>query len=271
MTEYSVLMSVYYKEKSEYLRTAIESMLSQSIPPNDFVLVCDGPLTDSLEEVIASYQASAPGLFNVYRLPKNVGLAKALNHGILQCKNEIIARMDSDDISAPDRMEKELRVVEEQNADLVGANVIEFFGEATNTGGVRQVPEHRGEMLRFAKKRSPFNHPTVVYKKEAVIRAGLYGDYRFFEDYQLWASMLKQGCKGYNIQENLVYMRAGEGMYERRGGLRYLKCIFRFQKRLKELGYTNEFEFIGNVISRSLVSLLPGNFRKTVYQKILRR
>lgn len=271
MTDYSVLMSVYNKEKPEYLRAAIDSMLKQSVPTNDFVLVCDGPLTDSLEEVIASFAKAVPGLFNVYRLPKNVGLAGALNHGILQCKNEIIARMDSDDISAPERMEKELKAMDEQQADIVGANVIEFFQTVADTGGIRKVPESPQDILRFAKKRSPFNHPSVVYRKSAVLRAGFYGDYRFFEDYHLWAVMLKQGCRGYNVQENLVYMRAGDGMYERRGGFSYIPCIVRFQRSLKQLGYINGLEFAVTVVSRSVVSIIPGKLRKAVYKKILRK
>lgn len=271
MTDYSVLMSVYHKEKPEYLKAAIDSILNQTIPTNDFVLVCDGPLNDGLDEVIAKYATTAPGLFNVYRLPKNVGLAKALNNGILQCKNELIARMDSDDISRADRMEKQLKVMEQQDADIVGANVIEFSGDVKNTGGVRQVPEHHEEIVSFAVKRSPFNHPTVMYKKSAVLKAGMYEDYRFFEDYNLWATMLKQGYRGYNVQENLVFMRAGEAMYKRRGGLGYMKCIFRFQKRLRKLGYISYPKFLVGAVSRSIVSIIPNSLRKALYEKVLRK
>lgn len=115
MTEnYSVLMSVYIKEKPEYLKEAITSILNQTVKTNDFVIVCDGPLTEGLNKVIADFVTTYSGLFNVYRLEHNMGLAKALNNGILQCKNEIIVRMDSDDVSMPDRVEKQMKAMKEK-------------------------------------------------------------------------------------------------------------------------------------------------------------
>ena len=185
MTEnYSVLMSVYIKEKPEYLKEAITSILNQTVKTNDFVIVCDGHLTEGLNKVIADFVTTYSGLFNVYRLEHNMGLAKALNNGILQCKNEIIVRMDSDDVSMPDRVEKQMKAMKEKNADIVGSNIIEFVGDISNTGNMRVVPENNEEIIMFAKNRSPFNHPSVMYKKSAVIEAGFYEDYRFFEDYK---------------------------------------------------------------------------------------
>lgn len=159
---YSVLMSVYIKENPEYFKEAVDSILNQTVKTNDFVIVCDGPLNQGLNKVIADYVTTYSGLFNVYRLEHNMGLAKALNHGILQCKNNIIARMDSDDISAPDRMEKQLRAMEEQGVDIVGSNIIEFTENIDNTKAERVVPETWQEMYDFAAKRSPFNHPSII-------------------------------------------------------------------------------------------------------------
>ena len=271
MSDYSVLMSVYYKEKPEYLKAAIDSMLNQTVPTNDFVLVCDGPLNDGLERVIAESVKTAPGLFNVYRLSQNMGLAKALNQGIIQCKNEVIARMDSDDISVADRVEKQLKAMDEQGADIVGSNIIEFIDTIDHTKGIRQVAEKHDEIVKFAKNRSPFNHPTVLYKKSSVIHAGLYEDYRYFEDYNLWAVMLSKGYKGYNIQENLLYMRAGQDMYKRRGGLLYIRCIFRFKNNLRKLGYINMARFLFSSTARSIVSIIPTGLRTFIYAKILRK
>lgn len=268
--KYSVLMSVYYKEQPEYLRAAIESILNQSIKTNDFVLVCDGPLNEGLDDVIAEYVTTVPGLFNVYRLPRNMGLAKALNHGILQCKNELIARMDSDDISAPDRIEKQICAMRENHADIVGSNIIEFEGTIENTTSMRTVPEHNDEIRAFAKKRSPFNHPSVMYKKTAVIDAGFYEDYRYFEDYNLWATMLLKGYQGYNVQENLLNMRAGADMYKRRGGASYVKCIFRFKNHLRKIGFIGMGEFLTGAFGHALVSLIPNSVRTLIYSKILR-
>lgn len=268
---YSVLMSVYHKEKPEYLKAAIDSILNQSVMTNDFVIVCDGPLNQGLDEVIADYVRTAPGLFNVYRLSRNMGLAKALNNGILQCRNELIARMDSDDISAPDRMEKQIQAIRVQDADIVGTNIIEFTGNIENTGRTRQVPENNDEIIRFAKKRSPFNHPAVMYKKSVVVDAGFYEDYRYFEDYNLWTTMLLKGYKGYNIQENLLYMRAGQDMYRRRGGFGYVKCIFRFKNHLRKNGFISWGTFLMGVLGHSLVSIIPNGVRTAVYAKVLRK
>lgn len=268
---YSVLMSVYYKEEPEYLKEAIDSILNQTVKTDDFVIVCDGPLTEGLDKVIADYVKTYSGLFTVYRLSRNIGLAKALNNGILQCKNELIARMDSDDISAPDRIEKQIAAINEKKADIVGANIIEFVGNINNTGNCRIVPEKNEDIITFAKKRSPFNHPTIMYKKSAVIAAGFYEDYRFFEDYNLWATMLNMGYKGYNIQENLLYMRGGEEMYKRRGGFSYAGCIYRFKKHLKKIGFIGEKDFLVGVLGHAVVSIIPNGIREKIYSKLLRK
>ena len=268
---YSVLMSVYYKEKPEYLKEAIDSILNQTVKTDDFVIVCDGPLTEGLDKVIADYVKTYSGLFTVYRLSRNIGLAKALNNGILQCKNELIARMDSDDISAPDRIEKQIAAINEKKADIVGANIIEFVGNINNTGNSRIVPEKNEDIITFAKKRSPFNHPTIMYKKSAVIAAGFYEDYRFFEDYNLWATMLNMGYKGYNIQENGLYMRGGEEMYKRRGGFSYVGCIYRFKKHLKKIGFIGEKDFLVGVLGHAVVSIIPNGIREKIYSKLLRK
>ena len=268
---YSVLMSVYYKEKPEYLKDAIDSILDQTVKTDDFVLVCDGPLNEGLDRVIADYVRTVPGLFNVCRLPQNMGLAKALNKGILQCKNEIVARMDSDDISAPGRMGRELIAMREKEADIVGSNIIEFTGSTSNTGSSRIVPENNEEIIGFAKKRSPFNHPSVMFKKSAVSACGYYEDYRYFEDYNLWATMLSKGYKGYNIQENLLYMRAGDDMYRRRGGFGYVKCIFRFKNHLRKIGFISMGEFLRGAVAHSAVSIFPNKLRTLIYSKALRK
>lgn len=268
---YSVLMSVYIKEKPEYLKEAIDSILNQTVKTNDFVIVCDGALSEGLNKVIADYVTTYSGLFNVYRLDRNMGLARALNHGILQCKNEIIARMDSDDVSAPDRMEVQLKAMKEQQADIVGSSIIEFEGNISNTGNTREVPREHADIIKFAKKRSPFNHPSVMYKKSAVMEAGFYEDYRYFEDYNLWVTMLHKGFQGYNVQKNLLYMRAGKDMYKRRGGVSYVGCIVRFKNHLRKMGFISMPAFLVGITIRTVVSLIPNGVRTVLYKKILRK
>lgn len=268
--DYSILMSVYKKEKPEYLKVAIESMLEQSIASNDFVLVCDGPLTDSLDEVIADFVRTNPGLFNVVRLPENVGLAMALNEGIKHCKNDIVARMDSDDFSKPNRIETELKAMEDTGADIVGCNVFEFNGDITRLTGERNLPELHEDIREFAKSRSPFNHPSVVYKKSKVELLGGYGKFDYFEDYYLWVTMLQNGCKGYNVQESLLLMRAGDDLYLRRGGKEYAKCVIAFEKHLLSVGYISRFHYLRQTFARVAIAIAPNSFREKIYKKHLR-
>lgn len=271
MTDYSVLMSVYQAEKAEYLKASIESMLNQTHKTNDFVLVCDGPLNENLDNVIADFESAHPGLFNVVRIPENGGLANALNAGIEKCKNNIVARMDSDDISDENRIEEELKAMEEHGADIVGCLIDEFDESIDDTLKTRIVPETNDEIIAFAKKRSPFNHPSVIYKKDKVIAAGKYQDYQYFEDYNLWITMLANGCKGYNVQKVLLHMRAGADLYKRRGGKSYLSCIWSFEKNMKEIGFISFGRYIYSATGRTIVSLMPNRSRKAVYNKTLRK
>ena len=270
MADYSVLMSVYKKEKPEYLSTAIESMLDQSVKTNDFVLVCDGPLTDSLDEVISNFEKTNPGLFNVVRLPENVGLALALNEGIKHCKNDIVARMDSDDFSKKDRIEKEIKAMDETGADIVGTNIFEFSGDITRLTGERILPETDEKIREFAKNRSPFNHPSVVYRKSKVELVGGYGKFDYFEDYYLWITLLQNGCKGYNVQESLVLMRAGDDLYLRRGGKEYAKCVMVFKKHMLSVGYISRLNYLTQTAGRVVVAVMPNKFREKLYKKKLR-
>ena len=126
-SEYSALMSVYHKEKPEYLKQAIESIQAQTLLTDDFVLVCDGPLNDALDGVISAKQQEMGTVLNVVRLTKNGGLGNALNEGIKHCKNELIARMDNDDIAYPDRCEKQLAVFDEHPEVSICSGIVEEF------------------------------------------------------------------------------------------------------------------------------------------------
>lgn len=279
--DYSVLMSVYYKENPVFLAAAIESMLNQTIKTNDFVIVCDGPLSKELDRVIDAYEHQYPGLFHIIRLEKNRGLARALNAGIAECRNELIARMDSDDISLKSRIEKQIEKMEEFGADIVSGSVREFSGNMLSEeeietqpecfGGCRRLPCEQKEIVTFAHRRSPFNHPAVLYKKSMIQKSGGYIDYSFFEDYNLWVTMLQNGAVGYNVDEVLVYMRAGREMYKRRGGAAYVKCIARFKKHLRDIGFISTKEYVAGLLGHIVVGLMPNFLRRFLYSKVLRK
>lgn len=268
---YSVLMSVYARETPEYLKKAIDSMINQTVPTNDFVLVCDGPLTDDLDRIIVDFQNKCPNLFNIIRLPQNQGLGHALNIGLKSCKHDLVARMDSDDISLPERCQLQLNMFQrEPELALCSGNIAEFETDITHITGIRYVPTSYGEILQFAKKRNPMNHMAVMYRKHAVINCGNYVEMSLAEDYYLWARMLHKGYYAINLDKVLVYARIGNGMYARRGGLAYARKIYALQKKLLQIQFISLTEFIFNCIVRILSSMVPIPIRKIIYLKKLR-
>ena len=270
--EYSVLMSVYHKERPEYLKQAIESIQAQSLPTNDFVLVCDGPLNGELDAVIQTKQLEMGDVLNVVRLAKNGGLGNALNEGIKHCKNELVARMDSDDIAYSDRCEKQIAVFNTHPEVSICSGIVEEFATDPNTVDAKRVPpETNAEIVEFAKKRNPFNHPCVMYKKSAVEAVGSYQDFYLLEDYFLWPRMLMAGYQGYNIQEPLLHMRAGSDMYLRRAGWKYAKTQAKLFQFMKQHGFIGNGQYIKSCVIRSGSSLAPNWLRKFMFEKVLRK
>lgn len=269
---YSVLMSVYHKEKPEYLKQAIESIQMQTLSTNDFVLVCDGPLNEQLDGVIATKQQEMGDTLNVVRLAKNGGLGNALNEGIKHCKNELVARMDSDDIAYPNRCEKQMAVFNAHPEISICSGIVEeFTTDPSTVDAMRVPPESNAEIVEFAKKRCPFNHPCVMYKKSAVEAVGSYQDFYLLEDYYLWLRMLMVGYQGYNIQEPLLHMRAGSEMYRRRAGWKYAKTQARLFKFMKNQGFIGEGQYIKSCVIRSGSALAPNWLRKFMFEKVLRK
>ena len=270
--KYSVLMSVYAKEKPEFLRESMMSMYEQTIPTDDFVLICDGPLNERLDAVVDEMQEKFGETLRVIRLNRNHGLGYTLNLGVKECKNELIARMDSDDISVKDRVEKQLRALEENSdVSVVGSNVAEYDEDMDKQTAYKNVPEKNEDIMAMMKKRNPMNHMSVMFRKSKVLSAGNYLEMPFFEDYYLWVRMVKDGNKFYNIPESLVNVRGGLQMVGRRGGIKYMKNIVRFQKVLKKNKIIAVPRLMINVFERLAVALIPNGARNMVYMKMLRR
>ena len=268
---YSVLMSVYYKENADYLQTAMESMWNQTVPTDDFILLCDGPLNSKLDLVIQKMESAHPGVLHVVRLQENRGLGNALNIGLKYCKHELIARMDSDDISRPDRCEKQIAIFQKHpEFSICSGFVEEFIAAKSNVYSLRTLPETQKDILVFAKRRNPFNHPCVMFRKSAVEEAGGYQYFYLLEDYFLWIRMLKNGCIGYNIQQPLLWMRGGLDMYKRRAGWKYVKSQISFFQYMKKNRFISSLDLYINCAARILSSLLPGLVREKVYKTFLR-
>lgn len=270
--KFSVLMSLYIKEKAEYFDECMKSILNQTVRPNEIVIVLDGPISNLLQKVLDEYVSIEPWLFKIIPNEVNKGLGLALAQGILECKYELIARMDTDDIAVPTRFEKQLmEFLHNPKLDVCGSNIIEFERDISNEVSRRKVPLTNELIQKYQKRRDAFNHMTVMYKKSMVLRAGNYQSCLLMEDTLLWVHMIQTGALCKNIEEVLVYARVGKEMYQRRGGWDYFKKYKIGRKRIYETGYISFWDYYYTIIAQFFVAILPNKARQLVFKKILRK
>lgn len=283
MEKYCVLMSVYHKDRPEYLLAAARSVLGQTFLPAQFVLVKDGPLGGALEKTVEDIRdlcQEAGCEFTPVAIEKNGGLGPALNLGLGFCREELVARMDADDLSLPDRCEKQVRFMEEHpDTVLLSGVIVEFESPAPSFDSIpkeltrKRVPLTDEEIRRTAPSRNPMNHPCVMFRRMAVAAAGGYRSVPLFEDYDLWLRILfasaDRNAKAANLPDELLLMRT-DGMYERRGGLAYVKNICSFRRQMFRDGYLSYPSYLFSTSARSAVGLLPGSLRKRIYNRFLR-
>lgn len=269
--DFSVLISVYWKENFIYLRDALDSVLNQTLVPNEIVLVKDGPLSEELELVIAKYVCEYPEIFKIVTLVENKGLGNALAVGINSCTNELIARMDSDDICFHDRFEKQINhMLKNTEVSVLGTSVREFNVKTNDLDTYRRLPVEFNSIIKFAKFRNPLNHPSVIFKKTDVIAVNSYVDMPFFEDYFLWIRLIKKGYIIENLYEPLLHFRVGNDMIGRRHGHLYLKSELRFITAAKSLRFINLFQYIISILLKTPLRLIPKSFLLFIYRKFLR-
>ena len=270
MEKYSVLMSVYFRENPSFLSQSLASIFTQSTPPDEVVLVRDGQLTPGLDAVLQQFQEQQPTL-KVVALAKNGGLGRALTEGLQHCTHDLVGRMDSDDIAAPDRFEKQLAVfTQHPELVVVGAWVAEFENDSGLVHAVRQVPISDREIKAMFPAKCPVNHPSIVFRKAAVMKAGGYLSEYLQEDYYLWGRLIAQGASFYNIPESLVLMRAPIDLFARRGGWAYAVSELKLQREFVRLGLFGEMTFLRNVIARFTIRIAPNRLRKFLYRSFLR-
>lgn len=270
MENFSVLMSVYKNEKEEYLEKAIESLLQQTILPDEIVIVKDGILTSGLEHVLSKY-VSQYSFFKFLEFSKNRGLGLALRDGVLACSNELIARMDTDDIAKPERFEKQLEYLSgHPEIALLGSCIEEFSKDINRPDSFTMLPLKHNEIMKFSKKRNPFRHMTIIFKRSAVIKSGNYRDFLWFEDYDLWIRMLENGYKTANLPDILVSVRAADDMFARHGGYKYFRQEYKFQKFMYKNKYIRFDEYIFNLFIRGSIRLVPNKIRNIFYTSFLR-
>lgn len=270
MCDYSILLSLYYKEKALFLRQSLVSIFTQSVFPTEVVLVEDGPLTNDLYAVIKEFTSRYPNL-KIVSLPENQGLGEALNEGLKHCSYDLVARMDTDDIAMPHRFERQLKIFEQYpEIDVVSSWIDEFEGDINHILSIRKVPESHKDIYKYAKKRCPLNHPAVMFRKSSVLAADGYKHFLLFEDYYLWIRMLIRGAKFYNIQESLLYFRSSTNMFKRRGGWNYAINEYKLQKEFRNIGFINNREFLYNISVRFISRILPNKLRMILYKTMLR-
>lgn len=264
-------MSVYIKEKARYFHECMESILRQTLLPDEIVIVKDGPVSDELEHEIQYYKGIMDIPLILVPLPCNKGLGLALAEGIRHCNYELIARMDTDDICVLERFEKQiLEFKKDPSIDIVGSHIKEFDGNITNVISKRKVPLCNDDIRKYQKRRSAFNHMTVMYKKEAVLNAGNYKDALLMEDDLLWCEMMKNGAKGKNIDDYLVFVRTGSAMIARRGGLDYFKKYERGRRKILQTGYIGYRDYFVTLMVQLVVSMMPENMRYLAFKHLLR-
>lgn len=274
MIPFSVITSVYKNDRPEFVRSALNSMLvAQTVKPNEIVLVRDGQVPESLDALLDEYEVGYPEVFNIIRNENNEGLGKTLKLGVESAKYDVIARMDSDDICLPNRFELQLKYMEQHpEVDIVGGQMTEFIDTPDNIVGKRVVPCTNDDIYEFMKSRCALNHVTVMFRKEAVLKAGNYQDWFWNEDYYLWVRMMMAKCQFANLPDVLVNVRSGADQYARRGGRKYYES----EKGIKKLQLDNKMiskgEYLYFVLQRYIIQILMPNWlRGWVFRTFARK
>lgn len=267
--QYSVLMAVYHKDSPFYLKCAIDSMLSQSISPEQFVIVIDGNITDELENVLKKYSSNK--IFTLVRLEENRGLANALNSGLKHCRNELIARMDADDISLKERCEKELSMFAKySDLAVCGCNIGEFSDDPDKIDTYRIVPSNFEEIKRFSRRRQPFNHPAVIYKKSVIEKNGGYENLKRKEDFDLFSRLIVSGEYVLNINEVLYLYRANKDNYKRRKSKDNLLAALNVYWKHRKRGGCNWGDYLVMSFGEIVFMILPLKIMKLLSDSLLR-
>lgn len=266
---FALLMPVYRGDDAAHFTKAFTSSVAeQSLKPAEVVLVQDGPVGRELAAAIDRAVETSPVPVTRHVIERNVGLARALAIGLDLTEHEIVARMDADDISLPERFATQYPLVE-GGADLVGTGMFEFLDDGGAIVGRRTPRTGHDEIARYARFHDPFSHPTVMYRKSAVDRAGGYQPLGLMEDYWLFARMIDTGASVANIPDPLVMYRVGAGAYARRGGRAQWHSELELQRALRRIRFTSRWEYVRNVTVRGVYRFVPERVRKVAYRRLI--
>jgi glycosyltransferase involved in cell wall biosynthesis len=268
---FTVLIPVYHANNPDHLELALKSVTDQTVKPDEILLVEDGPIPPVLDNVINEFSIQAEGRVKRIRVPENRGLVNSLNVGLEHASYELVARMDTDDLSAPHRFEKQLAFFKQHpDYSLVGGQIQEFIEEIGDVPLVRKLPLKYEEIVAYSKKRCPFNHPSVMYRKSMLQAIGGYEEYRNFEDYYLWAKIIHAGYKVANLPDVLLYFRMGQDFVKRRKGITYFFREYALLKGMRRISFLNNRQFAHNILRRLPLRIMPDFIVKWVYWYFLR-
>ena len=267
--QFSVLLPIWAGDRPDFLAAAFESTVDgQTRPPDQVVVVQDGPVGEQLAKRVAELAGASRVPVDVLVLERNIGLGPALDAGLAACRHPIVARMDADDISVAHRFAVQLPVIE-SGVDIVGSGLAEFTDDPEQVVGTRTPPIEPADIRERARFAVPFNHPTVVYRRDLVLAVGGYTDFALMEDYLLWAKLILAGARVANVAEPLVKYRVGAGAYARRGGLEQLRTELEVQRRFRRLGFTTRNQYLRNVAVRGGYRLVPEGLRRAAYRRLI--
>lgn len=269
---FSVLMSIYKNDDATFLSLALESIYEkQTLKPDEIVIVFDGELTYELYKVVDEFICDKQDIVKLVKLDRNHGLGEALRIGSEYCTSDYIMRMDSDDISDSNRFEIQMNYIEKNpNVDVLGCNIAEFNNSINEEMRIRSVPTHHNDIVKMAKKRNPMNHVTVCIKKSALVKCGGYETLLLLEDYYLWLKMIVAGCVLANINQNLVYVRVGNGFNSKRGSKTRIAGWRVLQNYMLKNRLINQTEALINMLYIRVFIYMPGNVRSFIYKNLLR-
>jgi glycosyltransferase involved in cell wall biosynthesis len=265
---FALLVAVYDGDQPDHLRRSLRSAVEdQTVPPDQVIIVRDGPVRSEMADCLTEFMTSSPVPVTFVPLEHHGGLGPALDQGLAASDHDIVARMDADDVAMPHRFEVQLPLME--HADIIGAGLLEFIADTDDIVGQRIPPTDPQHIARYARLHDPFNHPTVVYRREAVLAAGGYGDLPLMEDYALFARMLRGGARAGNVAEPLVFYRVGKTAFKRRGGAGLLRSELRLQREFLRTGFVSPTGYARNVLVRGGYRLVPWWLRRALYRLLV--
>jgi len=264
-------MSIHGGDRPSYLDAAIESIINQTRPADEIVVVRDGPLTEELSLVIKEWQQKRRGLFKVVSLSENCGLGIALQEGLDACSYDIVARMDADDISCPDRFEKQLKFLQDNpDVAVVSSWMACFEDNPDEIIFVKQMPEKYQDISRIARFRNPIFHAPAMFRRSEVQDVGGYGEHQRNQDYHLWARMLLNGSKITCIPEPLYKVRYNSNFFKRRVSFRHTISMIKLQKEFLTMGFISYPQCAFNMIVRIIAWILPFRVTRFIRTRVVK-